>query len=136
MAFTNSAACAVFQRGPEVGVGGILAAPEQVGADGAAKQLGFLHHDCHTAAQSRAGVLLRRTAQDLHGALRGIIEAGDQVDEAGFAAARAADDTNGLAALCGKTDIGQAGGTGTGVGQADMVEPDSVPGPCLQVPRP
>ncbi len=88
-----------FQRGPQVGVGGILVAPEQVRADGAAEELGLLHDHGHPAAQASRGYCRHRTAHDLHAALGGIVEAGDEVDEAGFAAAGAADDADGLAAF-------------------------------------
>ncbi len=69
-----------FQRGPEVCVRGVLAAPEQVGADGAAEELGLLHDHGHLAAQLVAGVLPDRSANDLHTALSGVVEAGDEAD--------------------------------------------------------
>ena len=46
-----------------------------------------------------AGVVPDGAAHDLHAALGGIVEAGDEVDQAGFAAAGAADDADGLALL-------------------------------------
>ena len=105
-----------------------MAAPEQVGADGAAEELGLLHDHSHLAAQVGAGVLPDRSAHDLHTALSGVVEAGDEADEAGFAAAGAADDADGLAALGGEIDVGEAGCACALVGQAHMVETDGVAG--------
>ena len=115
-----------LQRGPEVCIRGVLIAPQQVGADGAAEELGLLHDHAHLAAQVLAGVVLHRVAKDLHAALGGIVKAGDEADEAGFAAARAADDADGLALFRREADVGQAGCTGPRIGQAHMVEPDGV----------
>ena len=73
-----------------------------------------------------AGVILHRVAEDLHAALGGIVKAGDEADEAGFAAARATDDADGLALFRREADVGQAGCTGPRIGQAHMVEPDGI----------
>ena len=68
-----------FQRRPQVGVGGILVAPQQIGADGAAEELRLLHDHRHPAAQSVPGVAGHRAAKDLYAALGGIVKARDEV---------------------------------------------------------
>ena len=117
-----------LQRGPEVSLGGVLVAPEQVRADGAAEELGLLHDHGHPAPQVGPGVLPDGTAHDLHAAFGGVVEAGDEADEAGFAAAGAADDADGLAAFGREADVGEAGCACALIGQAHMVEADGVAG--------
>ena len=128
LGFDELCSLCCFQCGPQVRIGGILVAPQQVGADGAAKELGLLHdHGC-LAAQFFTGIVPGIAAHDLHRALGGIVEAGNQVDKAGFAAAGTADDTNGLAALCSEADVGKAGCTGTRIGQAYMLKAHGIAG--------
>ena len=71
---------------------------------------------------------MHRAAKDLHAALGGIVKARDQVYKAGFTAAGAADDADGLAFFGGKADIGQAGCACAGVGQAYMVKAHGIAG--------
>ena len=108
-----------------------MIAPQKVGADGAAEELRLLHDHRHPAAQSVPGVAGHRAAKDLHAALGGIVKARDEVYKAGFAAAGAADDADGLAFFGGKADIGQAGCARPGVGQTYMVKAHGIAGLVL-----
>ena len=119
-----------LQGGPQLGVGGGAVAPQQVGADGPGKQLGLLHHGGHPAPQQLPGPGRRRPAEQLHAALGGVVETGNQADQAGLARAGAPDDADGLPRAGGEGDAGQAGGAGPGVGQARMVEADGLTGPA------
>ena len=68
--------------------------------------------------------LLHIDAVDGHAAASDIIKAGDEVEQAGFAAAGGADDGCGLAGVCGKADVLQRVAVGTGEAEADILEPD------------
>ena len=120
-----------LQSGPQLGVGGAAVPPQQVRADGAGEQLGLLHHDAHPAAQKLPGPGRGRPAEQLHAALGGVIKAGDQVHQAGFARAGAPDDADGLPLAGGEGDARQAGRARPGVGQAHMVEADGLAGAAL-----
>ena len=57
-----------------------------------------------------------------HAAAGHVVEAGDQVEQGGLAAAGGADDGSGLAGLCGKADVLQCVAVGTGEAEAHVVE--------------
>ena len=107
---------------PDLLIGGIGAGPLHVVPDGAGKQHGALRHNADHLAQLGKTVLLHGMAKQINAAAGAVIKAGNQVDQGGFAAARAADHADGLAVLGGKADVRQAGGTGTVVGKAHMVK--------------
>ena len=68
------------------------------------------------------GIFLYIVAEESDTAFAGIVKAGHQVDQRGLAAAGAADDADGLAGLCRKAHVGQAGGAGTAVSKGDTLE--------------
>ena len=117
-----------LQGVPEILVGGVLVAPEEVGADGAGEELGFLEHHAHLLADLLFRPLPGRAAEDGHGAGGGVVEPGDQVHQAGLARAGAADDADGLPGTGGEGDVGEALVTGAVVVKAHMVEDHGLAG--------
>lgn len=89
---------ALVQRG--VGV-----APAEVVEDGAAEQDVLLQDDGDGGAQCGEVVVTHVTTTDEDGALGGVVETADEVDEGGLATAGAADDSDGLTAVDGEGDV-------------------------------
>ena len=104
------------------GVGDLLAAELQVAFDGAAEQHTLLGHITQQAVQG----LLRHIPHidAVHGDLAAgdIIEAGDQVQQTGLAAAGGADDGRGLAGPGREADMLQRVAVGPGEPEADVLE--------------
>ena len=86
-------------------VGGVRVAPAQVFGNGAAKQYVFLQHHGHLVAQGVQVVVAHVHAAHAHGALGGVVQAGDEVNERGLGRAGTADDADGFAALNVQVDI-------------------------------
>lgn len=76
---------------------GVLFAPAQIVQDRAGEQHIFLQYHRHLIAQSLHVIGANVLAADTDAAAVHIVQAADQADQAGFSAARSADDTNGLA---------------------------------------
>ena len=111
-----------FQRRVQLFLGGVAFAPFQVLADRSLKQHRLLRHN----ADSFAECLARKgfAVDAVHGNAAGIrlIEAGNQVDQRGFAGARAADDADDFSALCGKRNILNGGFGGICIGEGYIVK--------------
>ena len=109
---------------PEFLVGGISVRPQKVLADRALKELGFLHDDVDIAAKFIPPEFCDRTAEEKYTAFRGVIEAGDQADQGGLAAAGPADDADRLTLFCSEGDLRDALVARTRIGETDMVKAD------------
>ena len=105
-------------------IGDLCTAEFQVALDGAAEQNALLGHIAQQAVELLLRHLPHIDAIDGHAAAGDIIKAGDEVEQAGFAAAGGADDGCGLAGVCGKADVLQRVAVGTGEAEADILEPD------------
>ena len=110
------------QRVPQFFVRGILVAPEQIRANRALEQLCLLHDDRNVAVQLLLGIGGNRLTEQGDLPLRCVIKARNQADERRFAAARAADNADGLPLLCREGHIGQAFRTRALIAQGHMVE--------------
>ena len=104
----------------QVLVGGVGIAPEQIAADGALEEHGLLRNDRDALAQGFLADIAHVHAAQQHAAFGRVVEAGDESDERGFAAARAADDADGLAGEDGEGDVVQRFRTRALVEQGDV----------------
>ena len=110
-------------------VGGVWVAPAQVLGDGAAKQHVFLQDHGYLVAQRVQVVVAHVHAADAHGALRDIVQAGDQVYERRLGRAGATDNADGLAALNMQVDIVERLAAGMlGILKAHVIEVDGAVG--------
>ena len=108
---------------PQFFVGGVGAAPLQIIADGAGEQQVFLQHDAHGVPQGRQVIVPHIAPADPDGALGGVVQAGDQLDQRCLGRAGAADDAHGGPCRDMQRDIGQGVFLGLGViFEADVVE--------------
>ena len=114
------------QRLPQLLIRGIFIAPVEVVTNGALEQHRPLLHHAHLVAQRLPALPLDVFAVQADRSLLGVIEAGNQADQGGLAAARAADDADGLPLPCLEADVCQAGRTGIAIGKGHMVEADRV----------
>ena len=104
-------------------IGGVGIAPLQVLFDGAGEEHVLLQHHADGAPEGVGGIVLHVHAAHLHGPGVHLIEPGDQLDQAGFAAAGAADDADDLAASDVQVDVRQGGVlVAAGVGEVHMVK--------------
>ena len=110
-------------------VGGVRVAPAQVLGDGAAKQHVFLQDHGYLVAQRVQVVVAHVHAADAHGALRDIVQTGDQVHERRLGRAGATDNADGLAALNMQVDIVERLAAGMlGILKAHVIEVDGAVG--------
>ena len=92
----NSSAQAARQAAHSCLVVGVRVAPLQVVPDGAGEEHVLLQHNAHGVPQGGQVVVPHVAAADPHGALGGVVQAGDQLDQRGLGRAGAADDAHGL----------------------------------------
>src|SRR5699024_1713503 len=90
-----------------LGVGGVGVATAQVVLCGAREQHVLLQHHGHLVAQGLQVVLAHVHAAHLHAALGDVVQAGDQLDQAGLGRTGAAQDADDLARLDVQVDVGQ-----------------------------
>ena len=88
-----------FGGGDHLGVVGVGLAEGDVVADGAAHQGGLLKHDADASSQALEGQLAHVTAVDQHRPLADVVEARDEVDDGGLAAAGGAEQRHRLSGL-------------------------------------
>ena len=97
-----------------------------VAADGVGEQERVLCHDAHLRAQCGERPVSRVDAVDEHMAFGGVVEAGDEVDEGGFARAGFAENAEFGACRNMEIHIFKHGGVRfVGEGEADMLEVDA-----------
>ena len=102
---------------------GLRVAPAEVFQDRAGEQHVFLQHDRDLVTQRRQVIFTHIVPADANTALRYIVQAGDQVDEARLRAARTAEDADGLPGLDVQVDVLQDGlALALPVGEADVVK--------------
>ena len=111
-----------LQRVPYLFVGGVLLAEADVFPHGAAEKRRRLGDIADQRKQRLRVQLLHVHAVHLHTALRHVVQPGDQVDEGGFAAAGAADDSGGLPGQRRKGHVLQHRFLRAGVGKGNVVE--------------
>ena len=90
-----------------VGLRQAIVAHGYIGRYGSGEQYGLLRDIAQLAAQCRQLVILYVYAVHQHFAFRSIKEAGDEVDDGAFAAARGADECDGLPFVRGEADVVQ-----------------------------
>ena len=106
-------------------VGGMGIAPAQVLLDRAGEQLVLLQHHGHLVAQGFQVIVPHVHAAHLHGALGGVIQAGDQLDQRGLRGARPSQNAHNLAALDVQVNVREGVAAGLfGVLKVHMVKVD------------
>lgn len=96
-----------LQRAPQVLVRGGEIPPAQVVSDGSLKQHRLLRHHSDFLPEGFGALLPDIHAVHQHAPRRNVVKAGYQVDQRGFARARAADDAHGLPVTRRKADMRQ-----------------------------
>ena len=111
-----------LQRVPEGIVRDVLHSEAEVGAHRALEQLGLLGDNADAGAEGGGVVAFHGEAEDGYGALGGLVEAGDEVDQGGLTRSRTADDTHGHASLGGEADPLQRGLAAALVGHGHVIK--------------
>ena len=115
-----------LERDLQLGIRCVLLAPAEILRDGPGKQDGLLRHDTDLAAQLPGRIVAHIDAVDKDTSIRRVIEAGDEIDERGLSGARAADDTDGLAAPHAEAQAGQRLCARVAIAQRDIFKHNSV----------
>ena len=111
-----------FRRRHQLLVRGVLIAPAEIVADRSLEQDCLLRHDADPAGEDPVGISGNRTAVDLHRSLRRVVEPRDQIRQRRLAAARAADDADGLTPPDREVKVRNRLAPGTRVGEGDVME--------------
>ena len=107
-------------------LGGVFIAPAQVVQDGAREQDVLLQHHRDVVAQHVQVVVPDVHAAHFHAAFGNVVQAGDQLDQAGLGRAGAADDAQRLAGLDAEGDVAEHRAAGAVlILEGDVVELDA-----------
>ena len=118
-----------LQRVVGLRLGGVRLAPPEVVQNGPGEEESLLGHDADVLSQLLLPVVPDVAAVDQHGALRGVVVAGNQVQQRALARACAADDGQSLPRGNAEADVRQGVGTALAVAIGDVFEfqrPDGI----------
>ena len=114
-----------FQGAPQLGVVGVGTTALEGGADGPGEEVGLLRHGGDGAPELAGVQVPHIDAVDAHGAVADVEEAGQEVDQRGFARAGGTDQGGGRARSDIQADAAQGAAVCTGVAQGDVVQLDA-----------